>query len=212
MRFALPTMPAPVIQLLTPEKLFYHEWDFWLTLFTFVLAGMTAWLALETRFLRRDSAESIKAARESAESTYQLLRASVRPVINVELGFIERIGSDSLTGIFTNQVVITISNKGTAALVLERVIATWEHDGEGLVGEIESPGFRKLVLASGNHQKERIQTFAHNSEPQIDHFDSWRDMFQVEIQCRDLGGVTPITYLYRPADGVRLVTDNNPDL
>lgn len=212
MQLAPPPIPPVVVHWLLPEKLFYQEWEFWLSLFTFALAVVTGWLALETRGLRKDSAESIKAAQQSAEGSYQLLRASVRPVINVELTFQQQIGPDGLNNVFTNWVVIHIHNTGTAALVLERVIASWQHDEEGLVGNVEAPGFRKSVLSSGNERKERISIYAHGSSPNIEHFDSWSDFFQVEVHCRDLGGITPITYLYRPADGVSLLMDNHPKL
>jgi LEA14-like dessication related protein len=52
----------------TPDKLFYQEWDFWVSAFTLILAGFTLWLALETRGLRKDSAKAIKAARASAKA------------------------------------------------------------------------------------------------------------------------------------------------
>jgi hypothetical protein len=47
------------------------QWDFWLTIFTLGLAAFTAWLAFETRKLRKDAADSSKAAREAILLTHR---------------------------------------------------------------------------------------------------------------------------------------------
>jgi hypothetical protein len=63
-----PSIPAVVVQWLTPDKSFYQEWDFWVSFGTLLLAFITGWLAWETRGLRQDSAKAIAASEETARS------------------------------------------------------------------------------------------------------------------------------------------------
>ena len=50
------------------EKPWYSEADFWVAIGTILLASITAWLAYETRTLRRDGAKGVRAAIKSARS------------------------------------------------------------------------------------------------------------------------------------------------
>ena len=52
-----------------PESVFYTQWDFWVSIFTFALAVMTGWLALETRRLRKEADATSKAQRQYVEKT-----------------------------------------------------------------------------------------------------------------------------------------------
>lgn len=52
-----------------PEKMFYQEWDFWVSVFTLLLVLVTAKLALETKKLREDSARSIAASESTAKAS-----------------------------------------------------------------------------------------------------------------------------------------------
>ena len=61
----------------SPNNPFYTEADFWVALGTVLLACVTAWLALETRKLRRDGAESITAARRSADAAQENSKAAL---------------------------------------------------------------------------------------------------------------------------------------
>jgi hypothetical protein len=63
-----PSISPVVVQWLAPEKSFYQEWDFWVSFGTLLLAFITAWLAWETRGLRKDSAKAIGASEETARS------------------------------------------------------------------------------------------------------------------------------------------------
>src|ERR1700722_12574449 len=88
----MPSIPPVIVHWLTPEKLLYQDWEFWLVLFTFALAVMTGWLALETRALRLESARAIGAAEESAkaalaavEISHQQLQANIQPMLQVKL-------------------------------------------------------------------------------------------------------------------------------
>ena len=68
MMLQLPAPPEHVRIVFMPaiEKPFYTEADFWVAIGTVLLACITAWLAWETRELRRDGAEGVKAAGRSA--------------------------------------------------------------------------------------------------------------------------------------------------
>lgn len=68
------TLPAPInVTVSLPEHPFYAQWDFWLAAITLVLAGTTAWLALETRQMRigsdRAMGELVKRAEEAGTAS-----------------------------------------------------------------------------------------------------------------------------------------------
>lgn len=78
-----------VVQMLAPEKLFYQEWDFWVSIGTMLLALATIWLALETRRMRRGSDKAMgelakhaenaaKASLEQAKDTRTALEIATR--------------------------------------------------------------------------------------------------------------------------------------
>lgn len=71
MQIATPTIPPVIVNVMTPEKAFYTDWEFWLALGTSALAALTGWLALETRKLRQDSARSIAASEQAASAALQ---------------------------------------------------------------------------------------------------------------------------------------------
>jgi hypothetical protein len=50
------------------EKMFYEEWDFWLSAATLLLAGITGWLALETRQMRQGSDKAMNELAKHAQS------------------------------------------------------------------------------------------------------------------------------------------------
>lgn len=89
MQLSWPPVPSVVVHWISPEKLFYQEWEFWLVLFTGALAIVTGWLAWETHKLREDSARSIKAAEKSARTSERQLHAILTQtpkVVPVETG------------------------------------------------------------------------------------------------------------------------------
>jgi hypothetical protein len=61
-----PLPPLHVIVITAAERPWYAEWDFWVALCTGALAFATAYLALETRGLRKDSAGAIAATNRNA--------------------------------------------------------------------------------------------------------------------------------------------------
>src|SRR5581483_6866554 len=67
MQILPPAMPV-YVTFATEELPWWSHWDFWVSFFTFALAVMTGWLALETRGLREDSKGTGEAAQKSAES------------------------------------------------------------------------------------------------------------------------------------------------
>jgi hypothetical protein len=92
---------------MAPEQVWYMQWDFWLSVFTLLLAGATLWLACETRRMRKGSDEamanmvqhashsakaagiSADAAVKSAESTKILAEAGQRAWITFEEPLVE---------------------------------------------------------------------------------------------------------------------------
>lgn len=76
MQIQLPPMPPVHVTFVTPEPLFYTQWDFWVSFFTFALAVMTGWLAWETRALRRDSKGAAEGAQKSADAAQKTIEMS----------------------------------------------------------------------------------------------------------------------------------------
>src|SRR5713101_442336 len=76
MQLQPPPIPPIVVHWLMPEKLFYQEWDFWVTVGTLLLAVATVWLAFETRGLRKDSIKSIKASEQTATAAAESARVA----------------------------------------------------------------------------------------------------------------------------------------
>jgi hypothetical protein len=68
--FIAALLQFPPLAPITP--VFEESWlvpgDFWLMLVTFILAGITPWLAWETSGLRKDGAKGIEAAIRSAKA------------------------------------------------------------------------------------------------------------------------------------------------
>jgi hypothetical protein len=87
--FALPAL------LLIEDSVWYLQWDFWVSVFTLLLAVGTIWLALETRGMRKGSdkamdemathaAASARAAEKSADATRALAEIGQRAWISVK--------------------------------------------------------------------------------------------------------------------------------
>ena len=51
----MPPIPPIHVTVVAPEHLWYMQWDFWLSVFTLLLADATLWLVFETRRLRKGS-------------------------------------------------------------------------------------------------------------------------------------------------------------
>ncbi len=93
--FALPMLPPlQLLGLLRPEKPFYQEWDFWVSVFTLLLASATLWVAAETRQMRKSSDETMEemkkhaaasanAAKAAADATKALVEVGQRPWISL---------------------------------------------------------------------------------------------------------------------------------
>jgi hypothetical protein len=63
-----PSVPPIRVEFITPEPLWYAQWDFWVSVGTILLAMMTGWLALETRRMRRGSDKAMGELAKHAEN------------------------------------------------------------------------------------------------------------------------------------------------
>ncbi len=153
----MPSIPPVIVHWLTPEKLLYQDWEFWLVLFTFALAVMTGWLALETRALRLESARAIGAAEESAkaalaavEISHQQLQANIQPMLQVKLkpsGEGESVVFDVHR--FSVTVELSIMNACNVPVKLKHTFVVFQvFDGERITeqDEVELEEFQSRVL------------------------------------------------------------------
>jgi hypothetical protein len=67
MQIQTPALPPIIVNVLSPEKHFYQEWDFWVSVGTMALAIATIWLAMETRRMRRGSDKAMGELAKHAE-------------------------------------------------------------------------------------------------------------------------------------------------
>ena len=76
----MPIPPPPVppirVEFITPEPLWYAQWDFWVSVGTLILAAVTGWYAWETRRLRKGSDKAVAAAQQSADAAVRGVRLS----------------------------------------------------------------------------------------------------------------------------------------
>jgi hypothetical protein len=145
----------------------------------------------------------MRLTRELANTAMEQVRASVRPIVKVRLSFG---GGASPAGqeIFKDQIVVDVTNSG-APLLISRVWLEWDHYGDSEMVRHEVPGFRDRVFSPQEGRKETMHAWHENSFPTPEHFPSWSDFVTAEIHCSDLGGLCPTVYVYRNADGVRIV-------
>jgi hypothetical protein len=91
MQIQLPHVPPIIVHWLMEEKPFYEAWDFWVSIGTLALAGVTFWLAWETRRMREDSKKAIEASHKSADAatasvevSQESMRRTLRAYVTVE--------------------------------------------------------------------------------------------------------------------------------
>lgn len=82
-------LPAP------PEMPFYGQWDFWVSVGTMILATVTAWLAVETRRMRRGADRAL-------DVTQNAMKAQAEDTRN-SLGVAERNAEAALRNAMANQ-------------------------------------------------------------------------------------------------------------
>jgi hypothetical protein len=117
-----PGIPPIIVHWLTPEKAFYQEWDFWLSVITALLAVATFWLALETRGLRIDSAKAIRASEEGIAVTRDATARTLRSYITVD----EIKPSEKTSQGVPREVDIAVVNTGqTPARTVEVLSCLW---------------------------------------------------------------------------------------
>ena len=69
MQLQLPPIPPIVVQWIAPERHFYTQWDFWLTVATMALVAVTVWLVIETHRMRTSSDTSMREMLRHAEAS-----------------------------------------------------------------------------------------------------------------------------------------------
>jgi len=91
----VPSVPLVKVVFMHLDRPFYTEWDFWVSVFTLVLAVGTLWLAFETRGMRKSAdqgmrvmethaAISARAAEVSAQATRAMAEIGQRPWISLK--------------------------------------------------------------------------------------------------------------------------------
>jgi len=176
----------------TPEKVFYENWEFWLTVFTFVLGAMTAWLALETRGLRKDSAESIHAARASVDIAKKQFEASVQPIVEVtiEPGY-DFTNNDDGRPTYSKGAIIQLNNLGPGAFKIIRLnVLIHKHDE---VDVVEVPEFRGQVITVAKKLRRDIIFRVRSAEGHT-------ARLGVDLHCSDMAGITAHSYEWNPYD------------
>ena len=144
-----------------PELPFYEQWDFWVSIGTMLLAGVTAWLAIETRRIRRGSDEamadmrkyasdsaaaattSAKAAEQSADAAKSLVEIGNRAW--VALKQIETIVRS--TNGLPIRFATTLENGGRSP-ALELRFAQWSKIAESLPNPPDYQGFNPMPKGS----------------------------------------------------------------
>jgi hypothetical protein len=110
---------APLALLLIDDKPFYLLWDFWLSVFTLVLAVGTIWIALETRSMRKGSDKataemakhaeaSARAAEKSADATKALAETGQRAWISIKSAYLRQ----NLADLNVLDIAVTLLNTG----------------------------------------------------------------------------------------------------
>jgi len=176
----------------TPEKLFYENWEFWLSLFTFLLAAMTAWLALETRGLRKDSVESIQAARSSVDIATKQLQASVQPImeVTIEPGY-DFTNNDDGQITYSKGAIVQLNNLGPGAFKI-RTLEVLIHKQDGIDVK-DVPEFSGQVITVGKKLRRDIIVRVRSPEDQ-------RARLGISVRCSDMAGIALHSYEWNPYD------------
>ena len=111
--------PPHVIQLTLPpvsDVSFWAQWDFWVALSTLLLAGITLFLALETRKMRQGADSSLRLAIQGVQEQVQMNRRLLRPYVTV----FEITNGEMTAQRVPREAVMTVLNTGqTPATHLE---------------------------------------------------------------------------------------------
>jgi len=89
------------------------------------------------------------------------------------------------------------------------MILKWEHSKQAGLVESEAVAFRDVVFAAAEKQCHTIRLHIGGSIPTVEHFPSWSDFFEVQVQCSDIGGMCPLRYIYHRADGLHAVASSS---
>jgi len=207
MQIGAPLLHPIIVNWITPEKLFYQEWEFWLVLFTFALAVVTGWLAFETHELREDSARSITASEESARAALasvniarQQFDASVQPILTLEF----KPGADGTSynfgkASFNKHGELYIKDEGTTPFKITNVyVVAQRHDENGkfIQFKIELEAFQQRVVTPAFPLRETVMI-------ELESQDDQGAIFGLEVVCSDMAGISVNTYTWHPRHGLR---------
>jgi hypothetical protein len=141
---------------------------------------------------------------KQAETTLAQLRASMRPIIDIQLRFggaQDSFGGDK----FKDIVAIKIANVGAHPLMLRTVVCAWEHSSDAALVEQEVRPFRGIVVSAEDHAYQEFRLSVNGKPPTVERFDSWSDFFSVTVSCCDIGGISNVTYEYQRVTGLRVL-------
>jgi hypothetical protein len=142
--------------------------------------------------------------RHLVETTREQLKAALTPVLFVRLEF--RGARDDYGGeIFKDQLYINIKNTGTNPLAIHKAVVEWEHSPTERETKAEAAGFRGVVISAGADDHDVVRMLKGSTLPRFDHFGSWSDHVSVTVECSDLGGISPMTYIHQNVTGLRLL-------
>lgn len=192
----VPPIPPIIVHWLFPEKVFYQEWEFWLTIFTFALAGLTSWLAFETRGLRLDSARSIRAAETTAAIALRQLRASLQPMLQLKLE--GEYDGEGGTG-FWKTVKLAIRNVGTSSVKLKHLFVVIQASDGGVTTdqyEVEIEEFQQRILLP----QEEV---AGNEIVSIHKREHHEAVYGLHVNVSDLADTAEHNFYWHPTRGTR---------
>lgn len=206
MQIGSPPLHPVVVNWITPEKLFYQDWEFWLVLFTLALAVVTGWLAYETRGLRVDSAQAIKAAEKSAESAaadvaiaQQQFEATIQPLVSIKI-------TDVKPGPTASRVTIVLRNVGSHPVrVIRTLVKVPELHGHKISDHVLRDTEHLILLADWNSP--RYIDISHGNVPLTsEELDltkpSWLNSIELIIECSDMSYSAHRTFSYTGTTGL----------
>ncbi len=172
----------------------------------FIQAFASVVMMVTTIVLARTTYKYMELTRKLANTALEQLKASVRPEVEISLDFG---GGRSSTGavVFKDTVSITINNTGSGALLITKVTIGWQDSNTGDPGHMEARAFRGAVITSKGKRTETTTLSNNGKELVVDpqYLEMWKDMLAITVECSDVGGLAPISYVYQQCDGVSIV-------
>ena len=202
-QLAAPPLHPIIVNWITPEKPLLLEWEFWLMVFTALLAGFTAWLAWETHKLRQDSVKAIKASRKSAKAAMrsvniarQQFDASVQPILTLEFkpgydGTSNNFGRES----FNKGGELYVKNEGTTPFKITNVYVVVQRPDEEQY-EVELESIRQRVVTPAFPLRETVTIEVRSRADQ-------GAVLGLQVICSDMAGISINTYTWHPRHGLR---------